>query len=429
MPISIFKIKKWAKKGKVGSTPLVFLLLSVLVLNHGCSLDEKAFEKAKAENTEKAYRDYLKKTEKFTHRKYEEEARYRIAELSGKETNYSRYLSGFTKGKYADDATWWMARNLNTRQDYEKYLKKYPNGKHAKEAQSIVEKMEFKRVSDMDTIKAYEDFISSYPKGELRKDAESRLESMLNQRHPLLKDAKTIKLVLEESLPGEATLQSEFENVVKILTDLAGIRLLDSEAEKADLELYIQIKGGAKAAQYNIGKRYTGAWLKGTILLKRNGTVLHKRYFSGSVEPYRSHLFFGSKPAAISLPQDAPFSEVFDDDFLPLFIDLMIDYFGRHILHPIARGYRTRGFGIGKGTKLGALWGIEKAVARMIFALWKSGDSWADKLLLDCFRGWPSEGIGMRVDMIASDSPKDYHKWELWIADLKERIEAEKKQK
>jgi hypothetical protein len=422
MAITKEKIKKWTNKGKVGSTWLLLLLLSVLVLSHGCSMEEKAFEKAKAENTVDAYRTYMNKHPRG---KYEEEARYRIAELSGDKNSYFWYLSGFPKGKYADDATWWMAKHSNSRQDYEKYLERFPDGKHAKEARSTVEKMEYKKVSHKGTFQAYEDFITSFPNGELRKDAESRLESMLNQRHPMLKDAKTIKFILEESLPGDATLQPEFENVVKILADLAGIKVLDSEAENADVELHIQIKGGAKAAQYyGQGKRYTGAWLKGVIVLKFQETVLHERSFSGSVEPYRSRLFFGNTKPGGKLPEDAPFGSVFRDKFLPVFIDLMVDYFGRHILHAIAKGYlfdkRHLLFNIGQLE-------FNSAAARVIFGLWKSGDKWAEELMLDNLRARPY--VAPNVDSVARNFDKEYKKWKLWIADLKKRIESEKKTK
>ena len=149
----------------------LIIILAVLLFITGCATEERAWNKAKEENSIWSYEEFLLK---YPEGDYTEKAKLVLEEIYWQaalttinedknrerhivQDNYSiiikvvrtetveEYLDLFPEGKYVDEArevldeaAWWLAVEENTYAGYRDYLDKYPQGNYAREASRAV---------------------------------------------------------------------------------------------------------------------------------------------------------------------------------------------------------------------------------------------------------------------------------------------------
>ncbi|HZX74831.1 MAG TPA: WG repeat-containing protein, partial [Cyclobacteriaceae bacterium] len=141
----IFGQSSLRQKERVKKLPLDSLIL----VNHLARIDSAAFDRAKQNNTEQAYIEFLQRFPK---------AKEKTAAI-----------------ELRDEVAFVQALKINTFSSFQNYLKKYPASLRADDAKARYEKLLFDDKTKEATLKSYEAFLDNYPNTTYRREAERNI--------------------------------------------------------------------------------------------------------------------------------------------------------------------------------------------------------------------------------------------------------------
>lgn len=163
------------------------------------------------------------------------------------------------------------------------------------------------------------------------------------ERHEAYRDAKTARVVVQESYNPYQGLSLPFREYVNAWLRIANVAVTD-DASQADFTITVVVEGGPLKARYGQRTLYAGARLAGTIRIERSSRHREEVVFSGIVEPPRD------VPAGTvidrGLPEDAPFYHAHPaafDGFSVELAGLMGRYFGKSVLLIALDDYGSKG--------------------------------------------------------------------------------------
>jgi outer membrane protein assembly factor BamD (BamD/ComL family) len=358
----------------------IFVLGMVILLLVCCVTEKSSWEKAKKDNTMAAYENYMKKYPKSS---FEREAIRRLAFLRAAEKNtikaYDKFLKLHSKSKdLADEARariekfhFEEAIKQGSVSSYEKFLKRhphgnfsgkinqeleelyfqelkkeasitkleefqkrYPQGQFSAEIPKMLEKTYFEDAKSRDSVLFYNEFIKRYPASTSAEKAKARIEELYNQRHPVLRQAKSVKLNIDASFPGPVP--TEIEDTARRIMEFTGLEVVGSETREFDAQLNIKIEGKAIEGSYTDGSsRYSGASASGSIVFKKNSsTPGFKKFYFRHDPPITT-----SGRNKFPKPKDAPFEKALNgsNSFAARLIELTAELFGRGIYRSAMR--------------------------------------------------------------------------------------------
>ena len=157
-----------------------------------------------------------------------------------------------------------------------------------------------------------------------------------NQLDKNITNVKVIRLVVEQSYEKAKFVNLPFFEVTKeIFEKYGGFQVVEKDGDTFDATVYIKAKGTPFSAEYfyfsSLYTFYTGAAIEGEILFfVKNKTF--KWPFSGKKDPPVSISVKGFKrfvsPYEYTTPDDAPFSDVFNDVFYLCIMKILLDLKG-----------------------------------------------------------------------------------------------------
>jgi outer membrane protein assembly factor BamD (BamD/ComL family) len=381
----------------------------VLLLLVCCATEKSSWEKAKKENTTAAYKDFQ---EKYPKSSFKQEATARLAFLSVVELNtvknYEWFLKLYSKSKdladealarleklYIDEALKQGSitpyeeflkkypqgniaggKNQNLEKLYfqdikketsivklETFLKRFPRGQFSSEVLKMLETSYFEDAESRDSVVFYHDFIKRYPASTLVEKARARIEELYNQRHPALRQAKTVKINIDASFPG--LVPPGIEEAAMKLMEITGLEIVGSETQEPDTWLTVKIEGEGLKASYSDGsQRYTGAKVSGSIRFSNKTTNIISQNFSATSDP----AFTTPKDQMQANPADAPFLSALAgyNSFAARLLEITAVIFGRSIYQSAMKIDNHL---------------IQHQTAYTLLRMWENNDTWAMDLL------------------------------------------------
>ena len=101
----------------------------------------------------------------------------------------------------------------------------------------MLEKEYFEDAESRDSVLFYNDFIKRYPASTGVEKARTRIEELYNRRHPVLRQAKTVKLNIGAFFPEGVDL--DIDTAVRRLLEITGLEIVGTETSEPDAELNI----------------------------------------------------------------------------------------------------------------------------------------------------------------------------------------------
>jgi outer membrane protein assembly factor BamD (BamD/ComL family) len=384
----------------------LLVLGMVILLLVCCATEKSSWEKAKKENTTAAYKDFQKK---YPESSFKQEAAARLAFLSVVELNtvrnYEWFLKLYSKSKDLPDEALARLEKLYIDEalkqgsitPYEEFLKKYPQGNIAggkdqnleklyfqdikketgivkletflkrfprgqfsSEALKMLENSYFEDAESRDSVVFYHDFIKRYPASTLVGKARARIEELYNQRHPALRQAKTVKINIDASFPG--LVPPGIEEAARKLMEITGLEIVGSETQEPDTWLTVKIKGEGIKASYSDGsQRYTGAKVSGSIRFFNKTTTIASQNFSAASDP----AFTTPEDQKDANPADAPFLSALYGYAAGL-LEITAELFGRSIYQSAMKIDNHL---------------IQRQAAYTLLRMWEKNNTWAMDLV------------------------------------------------
>lgn len=268
--------------------------------------------------------------------------------------SYKDFLKEYPEGVFADSAhlkidhfNYQTAKKVNRIEGYNKFLQNNPKDIYADSARFEIEKLTFKDVQFENTISAYERFLKEYPNSYFNEEINRAINTLCRERYPGFQYVRTVKIIVEQSYSDDFHDHYDInlpfkQSAAEMLTNLAGLTIVETDAEKYDCVLKISAKGKPKGTYYvNRGYMYTGATLSGIITIEVPGSKPFKKNFYNNMEP-PSHLssFTEGDSLGYTIPSNAIFFKtgsfrVFDDKLL----ELIGEIFGKSSMINAVKNY------------------------------------------------------------------------------------------
>lgn len=125
---------------------------------------------------------------------------------------------------------------------------------------------------------------------------------------------KTIQLVVEQSYDQAQTISLPVEATVRRILETSGFRVVNASAVNYDARLSLMVSGEAYMEKYGGGPQYSGARVKGDLVLGTENTVWWTDSFEGLIPPPEFILGYYNRPS------DAPFKKAYEISGMPLTI-------------------------------------------------------------------------------------------------------------
>jgi len=183
----------------------------------------------------------------------------------------------------------------------------------------------------------------------------------------LIANVKVIRVVVKQSYEEADKVSLPFFKVTKKILKYGGFEVVGETSETYDATLSINAKGTPLGAWYSysgIGRgeyRYSGARIKGDILLSLKDRKF-KWTFAGEVDPP-----YSISAGSYLSPNNAPFGEVFSDEFCSAMMRVLADFKG---IEPLLSALKDKDSDVREGV-VNALGKIKdpRAVEPLISAL------------------------------------------------------------
>lgn len=292
-----------------------------------------------------------------------------------------------------------------------------------------------------DTIIAYQEFLKQYPKGNFTEKAQLRLQHLYNERHPVFRDTKTIKIIVNDSY-GESRLHSQgdeflfkfeetvnkndvfplpsFEHHASKIFKYAGLRIIASDDINPDVILRIDAEGVALSSTYikkdvyvheglSGSLHYSGSSLSGSISLEIPAIDSYQKSFTGKTDTSDRIL-----PHQYKKPSDAPFSAAYNEsDYLYKLLEILKETYG---IKPLINVYKKENDYL-----------IRKAIVDLFMNL---NDPNTVAPLIEMLSGEDvvrsRESLDILTKITGEDFGKNQEKWQKWWNENNDKFQKEK---
>lgn len=223
---------------------------------------------------------------------------------------------------------------INDSLQYQRFLDSYPRGKHADEVKARIRQLDAEEnACKEDTINSYREILRKYPQGRLENYAPLRIKYL--EHFQSMATPKTVKIIITLMKAGmESELKKYGDNFwsdTKKIFEAVGVKVVDSNADKFDSQLLINVNGTADGATYTpqnyTGSTkflYTAADISGEIVFRTGRKSINKS-FSGKAD--KPETVAGS--SMFDQEREAPFSTAyFKSNYISRILEIVDEVYG-----------------------------------------------------------------------------------------------------
>jgi HEAT repeat protein len=230
------------------------------------------------------------------------------------------------------------ALRAGTTEALERVIALYPSDPAVAKAREKLASLYFDAAARVDSIPEWRRYLEAHGSSAQAAQARARLEALVGERIPAFRDVRTVRVEVQEDYGEAEGVSLPFKALAQQVLPFAGLQIVDGEA---DAVLSFRSEGGAYSNQYSsfgfaAGARtlYTGAWLSGTIALRRGDASVRTSFDHEIPTPY-SYSTSGFGPTT---PGSAPFSTAYAAVVPARFRSLVARTFGPSVLFAELQG-------------------------------------------------------------------------------------------
>jgi len=257
-----------------GKEWISLLIISLCLI--GCAATQEDWEKAQAEDTAQAYREFL---EKHPSSEWADAAKHKMEAADWQRAEnlnifqiYQEFLAKYPSSEYAETAKqkmekfeWWKAEKTNTIEAYQDFLTKYPSGEFSQMARHNIEEVDWENAKNINTNDAYKEFLGKYPSGDFASDALKEIE---------------VPREITDKIPGVLVYEGSdvficyqlSSEVIEVIFKSAEWRFVKSDVGYEIEPGKIKIIGKAKANSKLANSHKAAGIIRGSIKYDKKGT-------------------------------------------------------------------------------------------------------------------------------------------------------------